>query len=48
MIKNLKFAIWVSLGQTIELRLEKKHIITSFVNSKQLSDTDSKGKTNSL
>ena len=28
----------------IQLRLEKNHITTSFVNSKQFPDTDSKGK----
>ena len=32
------------LATSIQLRLEKNHITTSFVNSKQFLDTDSKGK----
>ena len=31
------------LATSIQLRLEKNHITTSFVNSKQFLDTDSKG-----
>ena len=37
------------LATSIQLRLEKNHITTSFVNSKQFPDTDSKRiKKNSL
>ena len=32
------------IATSIQLRLEKKHITTSFVNSKQSPDIDSKGK----
>ena len=36
------------IATSIQLRLEKNHITTSFVNSKQFPDTDSKGKINLL
>ena len=36
------------IANSIQLCLEKKHITTSFVNSKQFPDKDSKGKKNSL
>ena len=36
------------IATSIQLRLEKNHITTSFVNSKQFPDTDSRGKKNSL
>ena len=34
------------IATSIQLRLEKNHITTSFINSKQFPDTDSKGKKN--
>ena len=36
------------IATSIQLRLEKNHITTSFVNFKQFPDTDSKGKINLL
>ena len=36
------------IATSIQLRLEKNYITTSFVNSKQFPDIDLKGKKNSL
>ena len=47
MIYHLKY-LSKYVVHCIQLRLEKNHITTSFVNSKQFPDTDSRGKKNSL